>query len=684
MEVAQKHGAENARIKEILQQYRDVSNASISGPIKLDKNAYQVDGDRRHRADVTSSMCARTITPYVVKLPPKEHNRLKFKETLMDGVSLVCFSFGGEKRLCLNELVGKVFKDFSPQEISILRDRLQIHCPTCTPHQMESLKIAGVLPWTCSVANLISKSDAFRLLGSLTSSRVPRRANCGFSVDSLEVYHECFGGCIGTLEIEQYSDPYSNCITCSQCDRLFSPRTFVTHNHSGERNTCHWGFDSSKWRFYLMLCNEHPTLRMQKLWEMLTNKTLNSSKRKLEPDKSTVVMDGESAKKLRTVAVNSGETALKSDKDKAIEIPGNGGRKSAFRPWAPSPTRTKVDENRSEHCGSPRHPIPIPARLFAPHTIPFIGGDFAPCPVVFSAKASSELGSPPTGDVPVTSRMGVISNTPSTKDPHSLEKTAREMVEVARNEKWETMPKQSAGNLQTAPRQITKFFEESIYRSLMNCGDLRSHLLPSAATLSSSIAQDVGELLLRQEGRIGDLAVENDKVQKELESLKEKHARTMEEAYDELRSAQSNLRSLESRHREEGEKLNNTITQLRQEVKAMDLERSERQSNGKEHELISSLKQELEEKSRNLKDKEGYCYELQHELRTLQAWIENHCRQVTAKHDGLKNSDSLIRTLYLVNGNTANSKYPKNSKENEASPRSVESMEEGRPQLQVA
>ncbi|EDO41836.1 predicted protein, partial [Nematostella vectensis] len=163
----------------------------------------------------------------------------------------------GEKRLCYKELVEKILKGFSSQVINATRDRLQIFCPRCTPQQLEVLKLAGVLPWSCASAGLIAKSDAFRLIGALTGSNVPHRNSRLFSVDSLEVYHECFGGCVGTLEIELYTDPYAECVTCSQCDGVFSPRTFVTHHHtSGEVHTCHWGFDSANWKLYLMLCND--------------------------------------------------------------------------------------------------------------------------------------------------------------------------------------------------------------------------------------------------------------------------------------------------------------------------------------------------------------------------------------------------------------------------------------------
>ncbi|XP_021957973.1 ski oncogene [Folsomia candida] len=46
----------------------------------------------------------------------------------------------------------------------------------------------------------------------------------------------------------------SLCIECVECHGLFSPARFVAHSHHRQEvRTCHWGFDSSKWRHYLLL-----------------------------------------------------------------------------------------------------------------------------------------------------------------------------------------------------------------------------------------------------------------------------------------------------------------------------------------------------------------------------------------------------------------------------------------------
>lgn len=49
----------------------------------------------------------------------KGQDVFNFKEIIIDGVLLVCFSFGGEKRVCYMELVNKVLKDFDSKDIDI-------------------------------------------------------------------------------------------------------------------------------------------------------------------------------------------------------------------------------------------------------------------------------------------------------------------------------------------------------------------------------------------------------------------------------------------------------------------------------------------------------------------------------------------------------------------------------------
>ncbi|CAG2108553.1 unnamed protein product, partial [Medioppia subpectinata] len=63
--------------------------------------------------------------------------------------------------------------------------------------------------------------------------------------------------CIGLYVPTLYSNPFATCIECLECHGLFAPQKFVCHSHhSRENRTCHWGFDSSNWRAYLLLAKD--------------------------------------------------------------------------------------------------------------------------------------------------------------------------------------------------------------------------------------------------------------------------------------------------------------------------------------------------------------------------------------------------------------------------------------------
>lgn len=70
------------------------------------------------------------------------------------------------------------------------------------------------------------------------------------------VRHECFGRAVGVLHEALYDAKQAKCIECVECKGWHSPQQFVKHVHwqhaRGESHTVHWGFDSAKWRHYLL------------------------------------------------------------------------------------------------------------------------------------------------------------------------------------------------------------------------------------------------------------------------------------------------------------------------------------------------------------------------------------------------------------------------------------------------
>uniref|UniRef100_UPI0035900E76 ski oncogene-like n=1 Tax=Myxine glutinosa TaxID=7769 RepID=UPI0035900E76 len=247
--------------------------------------------------------------------------------TLLEGEFIACFLVGGEKRLCLPQVLNTVLRDFSLQQINAVCDELHIYCSRCAPSQLEVLKVTGVLPFAAPSCGLITKTDAERLVNALlygwasppgghlgqqqhhagrsairskgiivSSSTSPNSTavsprpsspSSGLSGadKTVKVYHECFGRCKGYMVPELYTHSRAACVQCRECRLLFPPQRFVCHSHrGGEKRTCHWGFDSSRWRCYLLLSEEY-TNRSER--DALASR-LTALKEKFEPQAGMV------------------------------------------------------------------------------------------------------------------------------------------------------------------------------------------------------------------------------------------------------------------------------------------------------------------------------------------------------------------------------------------------------------
>ena len=200
-------------------------------------------------------------------------------ETLLESERISCFVVGGERRLCLPQILNTVLQDFSLQQINQVCDELQIYCSRCTHDQLEELKLSGILPRSAPSCGLITQTDAERLVSALllrTESREVReplvqdrdkeisaekarnkKNEADESLAKFRVYHECFGKCRGIFDADLFDSENASCIECLECGCQFSPQRFVRHAHRPlENRTCHWGFDSTNWRSYLLLSQE--------------------------------------------------------------------------------------------------------------------------------------------------------------------------------------------------------------------------------------------------------------------------------------------------------------------------------------------------------------------------------------------------------------------------------------------
>lgn len=282
-------------------------------------------------------------------------------ETILEGETISCFVVGGEKRLCLPQILNSVLRDFSLQQINSVCDELHIYCSRCTADQLEILKVMGILPFSAPSCGLITKTDAERLCNALLyGGTYPPHCKKEFSSTieleltekSFKVYHECFGKCKGLLVPELYSNPSAACIQCLDCRLMYPPHKFVVHSHKSlENRTCHWGFDSANWRSYILLSQDYTgkeeKARLGQLLDEMKEKFdyNNKYKRKAprvpsDPPASKKNKIDDSASQTPASAEKEKQSSwlrsLSSSSNKSIGCVHPRQRLSAFRPWSPA------------------------------------------------------------------------------------------------------------------------------------------------------------------------------------------------------------------------------------------------------------------------------------------------------------------------------------------------------------
>ncbi|KAK9515821.1 hypothetical protein VZT92_026430 [Zoarces viviparus] len=280
-------------------------------------------------------------------------------ETVLEGETISCFVVGGEKRLCLPQILNTVLRDFSLQQINSVCDDLHIYCSRCTADQLEILKVMGILPFSAPSCGLITKTDAERLCNALIyGGAYPPRCKKELSGGSLEleltersfkVYHECFGKCNGLFVPELYSSPNAACIQCMDCRLMYPTHKFVVHSHKAQENrTCHWGFDSANWRAYILLGQDYSgkeeKARMEQLLDEIKEKFdfANKYKRKASsrtsdpiPIKRSKYDDFPSQALLADKEKQHDWLQSLSASNKGLNCIQPRQRPSAFRPWSP-------------------------------------------------------------------------------------------------------------------------------------------------------------------------------------------------------------------------------------------------------------------------------------------------------------------------------------------------------------
>jgi len=573
----------------ILKKYSQASRDSIRGPVatKSDMKAFRNVRQANLRAEAKD---------FKFKKEPDPH---KLRETNLDGFNVGCFSLGGEKRLCFTELVQNVLKDYNVHEIFSRRDELLVYCSKCTPQQLDALKLAGILPWTSTSSNLITKSDAYRLWGSLYGPRAPKfdPKTRGRGTLSFEVYHECFGGCVGIFEPELYTEPTSQCIRCTECNGLFSPKKFVSHNHTSfdEVHTCHWGFESSRWRYYLLLVEQKPTRELLMLWDSIKDKfNGNRGKKtssaenaeKQDPDFVAFIKSPERKKATfspietlrhdRETRLSSSDTESSEGRPSSASEIKDTARHSAFHPWSPThkvpqqrreietPNQTRFifpgqAKDRDNISTKPKPPHSFPSRS-SYHPSPNLAVVHAQCgcpaplgssPLYLSCQQCKNAAAASCSGLQLLAQKA--SERPGERDKHVIESGSHGRC--------------SAGcdlchSQRTAGGDSLESTVENILRKYMS-SEVKQ---PNISDVSRLLASELKKLHLSEEDKVRELTLQNQRMQAELHLMKMNYEKKFAESLETKRRVEQELEIVQREHQKDIARFNRITWEFQQEV----------------------------------------------------------------------------------------------------------------------
>ncbi|XP_056130387.1 v-ski avian sarcoma viral oncogene homolog b [Lampris incognitus] len=366
-------------LQQTLKQFHLSSMRSLGGPAAFSARWHQdiLFGKDGKPAEVMLNLPAQT--PPVMSGPlfiPSDRSTERC-ETVLEREPISCFVVGGEKRLCLPQILNSVLRDFSLQQINSVCDDLHIYCSRCTADQLEILKVVGILPFSAPSCGLITQTDAERLCNALIyGGAYPPHCNKELAAGSLElerteksfkVYHECFGRCKGLFVPELYSGPGAACIQCMDCRLMYPPHKFVVHSHKRlENRTVHWGFDSANWRAYVLLDPDYTGKEEKSHWEKLLKEIkgkFDMTNKTGKPCRSPSPVPAKKSKldKLHSLSADNDNQpdwfqSLSKSANKDMKQVQLKQRPSAFRPWSPrTPSAEKekpATQNEAERSAS--------------------------------------------------------------------------------------------------------------------------------------------------------------------------------------------------------------------------------------------------------------------------------------------------------------------------------------------
>uniref|UniRef100_A0A8C2WE69 Ski oncogene n=1 Tax=Cyclopterus lumpus TaxID=8103 RepID=A0A8C2WE69_CYCLU len=357
-------------LQQTLKQFHLSSMRSLGGPAAFSARWHQDSFFGKDGKSVEMMLTLPAQTPPVMSGPlfiPSDRSTERC-ETVLEWEPISCFVVGGEKRLCLPQILNSVLRDFSLQQINSVCDDLHIYCSRCTADQLEILKVVGILPFSAPSCGLITQTDAERLCNALIyGGTYP--PHCNKELGSLElerteksfkVYHECFGRCKGVFVPELYTGPSAACIQCMDCRLMFPPHKFVVHSHKRlENRTVHWGFDSANWRAYVLLdpdyTGKEEKSHLEQLLKELKGTYDLSGKRSSKSCRALSPVPAKRSKfdKLQSPSADKDRKpdwlqSLSKSAHKDLKQVQLKQRPSAFRPWSPKAAEKEKPGTQNE------------------------------------------------------------------------------------------------------------------------------------------------------------------------------------------------------------------------------------------------------------------------------------------------------------------------------------------------
>ncbi|KAJ8017182.1 hypothetical protein DPEC_G00015090 [Dallia pectoralis] len=348
-------------LQQTLKQFHLSSMSSLGGPAAFSARwphdlLFKKDG-KEPEPLVHLPMQPQTVMPGPLFIPSDRSTERC--ETVLETETISCFVVGGEKRLCLPQILNTVLRDFSLQQINSVCDELHIYCSRCTGDQLEILKVMGILPFSAPSCGLITKTDAERLCNALVyvgtypphcKKEFPGSLELELTEKSFKIYHECFGKCKGLFVPELYTSPNAACIQCIDCRLMYPTHKFVVHSHKSlENRTCHWGFDSANWRTYLLLGQDYTgkeeQARLERHLDEIKEKFDFANKYKRKASRASDPIPAKKSKHEDFPSLPlSAEKEKQPDWLRSLAASANKGlscnqprqRPSAFRPWSPN------------------------------------------------------------------------------------------------------------------------------------------------------------------------------------------------------------------------------------------------------------------------------------------------------------------------------------------------------------